>query len=122
MNSPLLNEKSLEELANKLREEKKTLEEELARFAERNPAVKGDWQARYSDIGTDWDENAQEVTDFATRLPLERTLEKRLQGVDAALERIKSESYGFCEVDGKPIALERLEANPATTRCVDHEK
>lgn len=119
-NSPLINEKVLEELTAKLREEKKTLEQELARFAEKNPDVEGDWRARYSNLGDEWDENAQEVADFATRLPLERTLEERLKKVSQALERIEAENYGFCEADGQPISLDRLRANPATTTCLDH--
>lgn len=121
-NSSLLNDKLISELAAKLDEEKKNLEKELARFAGKNPNVEGDWQARYSDMGDDWDENAQEVADFATRLPLERTLEERLREVDRALARIKAGNYGSCETDGKPIPLERLHANPATRWCQDHER
>lgn len=39
-----------------------------------------------------------------------RRLEAEIVEIDAALERIKSGSYGVCEKTGKPIPLERLKA------------
>jgi len=120
MNSPILNEKSIGDLRSKLEKEKNNLEKELARIAEKNPEVEGDWKATYADIGDDKDENAQEVAEYDTRLGLERTLEGRLKKVSGALSRIEKGEYGYCQVDGEPIPLERLEANPATAVCLDH--
>jgi RNA polymerase-binding transcription factor DksA len=42
----------------------------------------------------------------------------RLAEVDAALSRVDSGTYGTCERCGRPIAPERLEALPATRRCI----
>jgi DnaK suppressor protein len=39
--------------------------------------------------------------------------------MDAALRRIDDGSYGMCGSCGQPIAEERLEALPWTTRCID---
>lgn len=38
--------------------------------------------------------------------------------IDAALHRLVEGSYGFCTSCGNPIPDERLEARPATERCV----
>ena len=43
---------------------------------------------------------------------------QQLAAVEAALGRLDDGTYGVCEVCGEPIAEERLEALPATTRCV----
>lgn len=44
----------------------------------------------------------------------------RLVEIDAALARLADGLYGRCEVCGEDIGAERLEARPATARCVRH--
>ena len=43
-----------------------------------------------------------------------------LAEVDAAFERLDAGTYGVCEVCGRPLPGERLEARPAARRCVRH--
>jgi RNA polymerase-binding transcription factor DksA len=43
-----------------------------------------------------------------------------LAEVDAAFARLAAGTYGVCEVCGRPIPGERLEARPAARRCVRH--
>jgi RNA polymerase-binding transcription factor len=43
-----------------------------------------------------------------------------LAEVDAAFGRLDAGTYGVCEVCGRPIPGERLEARPAARRCVRH--
>jgi sigma-B regulation protein RsbU (phosphoserine phosphatase) len=43
-----------------------------------------------------------------------------LEEVDAALERLGSGSYGFCEVCHDPVEPERLIADPLARFCLDH--
>src|SRR3990170_8575826 len=43
---------------------------------------------------------------------LEEDARGQLRDVEAALARIEAGEYGKCEVDGKPIPVERLEAVP----------
>ena len=51
---------------------------------------------------------------------------KLLSKIDKALERIKDNTYGFCEDTGEPIGLKRLIARPIATLSVEaqekHEK
>jgi RNA polymerase-binding transcription factor DksA len=42
----------------------------------------------------------------------------RVAALDAAIERVDAGGYGTCETCGGPIAPERLEALPATRRCI----
>jgi RNA polymerase-binding transcription factor DksA len=41
-----------------------------------------------------------------------------LAALDDALDRLHHESYGTCERCGEPIAIERLEAQPAALTCI----
>ena len=50
---------------------------------------------------------------------LEENEERVLAAIDAALERIDAGTFGVCKGCGQPIAVERLEALPYTTQCID---
>ena len=43
---------------------------------------------------------------------------RRLADLDDALHRLDDGTYGICEVCGKPIPGERLEARPSARSCV----
>jgi DnaK suppressor protein len=43
-----------------------------------------------------------------------------LAEIDAAFARLDAGTYGICEVCGREIPGERLEARPAARRCVRH--
>ena len=51
---------------------------------------------------------------------------KLIAKIDAALQRIEDNTYGYCEDTGEPISLKRLEARPIATLSVEaqerHEK
>ena len=51
---------------------------------------------------------------------------KLISKIDAALKRIKNNTYGFCEETAEPIGLKRLMARPVATLCIaaqeKHEK
>lgn len=48
--------------------------------------------------------------------------EERLVGVNAALERIDSGTYGLCEKCGEEIPYDRLSAIPHTQFCIEHSE
>ena len=58
--------------------------------------------------------------EFGVNLTLADALEKQLALVDSALARMTEGSYGTCSVCGNAIEPERLEAIPATDRCIQH--
>ncbi len=43
---------------------------------------------------------------------------QRLAQIDLVLARITAGTYGICDACGKPIAPERMEANPLATLCL----
>lgn len=43
---------------------------------------------------------------------------QRLAQIDQVLARLAAGKYGICDVCGKPIAPERLEAMPQATLCI----
>jgi len=50
---------------------------------------------------------------------LEEDAQGQLREVEDALERLDAGTYGSCSVCGKTIPVERLEAVPWTTLCID---
>lgn len=52
-------------------------------------------------------------------LESERRRKLQLQKIQAALQRIKSDDYGYCFVCGEEIAIKRLQADPTHTRCIN---
>ncbi|OAT85745.1 TraR/DksA C4-type zinc finger protein [Desulfotomaculum copahuensis] len=42
----------------------------------------------------------------------------KIRAIDEALDRIERGTYGNCEICGRPIAVERLQAVPYTTVCI----
>jgi RNA polymerase-binding transcription factor DksA len=65
------------------------------------------------DIGT---ETFEREKDFS----LLEQLEAEIGDLDAALRKVDEGTYGICEVCGRPIEPERLEALPGTRTCIDH--
>lgn len=111
--------KFIEEMKQALAKEKTELEENLSRIAKPVDRKEGDYETSFSDIGTDREDNATEVGEYSDNLSVEVTLEKRLQEIIEALERIDNGTYGFCEnCGGKEIGTDRLRANPAAKTCI----
>ncbi|MDX6503811.1 MAG: hypothetical protein QOE29_936 [Gaiellaceae bacterium] len=53
---------------------------------------------------------------------LEENVEQILEAIDAALARIEAGTYGICLRCGKPIGIDRLEAIPYATLCIDDKR
>lgn len=61
-------------------------------------------------------------TDRALELRTRDRERKLISKIDAALKRIESGSYGFCEETGEPISLKRLDARPIATLSIDAQE
>jgi DnaK suppressor protein len=53
---------------------------------------------------------------------VEQTMEKRLQFVDRALQKIEEGTYGICDDTGEPIPKGRLEAMPEAIYTVEAQQ
>jgi len=108
---------------NLLEKEKETLESELKSIGRVNPDNPKDWQAtpqKMDILKADENEVADSIERFEENTAILKQLEIRINEVKGALERIKNNTYGKCEVGGEEIEKERLEANPAATTCIKH--
>ena len=47
---------------------------------------------------------------------------KLINKINNALKRIEINTYGYCEVTGKPIGLKRLEARPIATLSIEAQQ
>ena len=48
-----------------------------------------------------------------------RSIAGSIAAIDRAIEKLADGSYGTCDHCGRPIGEARMEALPATSRCVD---
>ena len=108
----------LQKLYESLEAEEKQLRDQLNKIANKNPAVKGDYQIRVPNYGDEDDENTQEVVDLDRNLALEREFEDKLREIEKTKEKIKNGTYGKCENCSVEINESRLKVRPASTLCV----
>lgn len=113
-----MDQKILSELKDILLKEKTELESDISRIAKPVDKEEGDYETNFDEIGSDREDNATEVDQYTDNLSIEVTLEKRLQEIIEALERMEKGTYGFCENCQKEIDIERLRANPAAKTCI----
>jgi DnaK suppressor protein len=67
-------------------------------------------------------DRASSETDWAIELRTRDRQRKLIAKIEAALRRIETGEYGFCEVTGEPISLARLEARPIATMTVEAQE
>jgi RNA polymerase-binding transcription factor DksA len=65
------------------------------------------------DLGT---ETFEREKDFS----LLEQLEAEIEDLDTALRKVDEGTYGTCEICGRDIGAERLEAMPGTRTCIEH--
>lgn len=115
-----MTKKFLEEQKNGLEKARIELEKELKAFAKRDSKIKENWETKFPDFGIKTADPAEEedrVEEYEATLPVEYTLEIRLQKVIEALKRIKQGVYGACKKCGKKIKIKRLKASPEAETC-----
>ena len=72
------------------------------------------------DLNEHWDDQAISYRQNDMRKNLMGEARQSLIYVDNALSRIENGKYGECEVCGKQIEVQRLEALPYATLCMEH--
>lgn len=115
----------LEQQKNILEQENEKLIEMLSDFSKKDPNLKGDWDTEFPEMGGGDNETgddkleteADEVEEYETNLPIEHSLETKLQKVNDAIQRIEDGTYLTCSKCGEPISQERLMAIPETSLC-----
>lgn len=72
------------------------------------------------DFDDDFADRGQVAGEQGENRALADVLQVQLNLVERALERLDDGSYGTCTACGGAISEERLEAMPATDRCIQH--
>ena len=70
----------------------------------------------------DVNDRASSETDWSIELRTRDRQRKLISKIDAALRRIEDGEYGYCEVTGEPISLQRLEARPIATMTLEAQE
>ena len=67
-------------------------------------------------------DRASEETDRALELRTRDRQRKLIAKIDAALRRVESGEFGYCEMTGEPISLKRLDARPIATMTLEAQE
>ena len=111
---PFMNERQLEYFRRKLLVWKHELMEQSADTIE---GLQGSARAV-----PDLTDRASEEADRALELRTRDRQRKLVAKIDAALRRIESGEYGYCEMTGEPISLRRLDARPIATMTLEAQE
>lgn len=108
----------------RLEDEKARLEHAVGFLERDNPGSLADELGEVSDGAVDnhLADTATATFDRELEEGLEEGAQQTLDDVNAALQRIEDGTFGTCEVCGKPIGAERLEAIPWARLCIDDQR
>lgn len=67
-------------------------------------------------------DRAASETDWSIELRTRDRQRKVIGKIEAALRRIDTGDYGYCEVTGEPISLQRLDARPIATMTLEAQE
>jgi RNA polymerase-binding transcription factor DksA len=104
-----------------LLKEKLELEKNLEQIAKPIDKKVGDYETAFEEIGTGTEDNAIEIEQYSDNFSVEIILEKKLQNIIKALQKIETETYGICEKCQKEIDIARLKASPSAKNCLKCE-
>lgn len=88
--------------------------EDILRTSEHTLEELGRTSLRDPDVA----DRAASEADWATELRTRDRQRKLLSKISQALSRIRDGEYGYCEITGDPIAIERLIARPTASMTV----
>lgn len=113
-----LNEKTIAEIEKTLLTQKDQILHQLSEISNKDNHEADNMATKFPEYGDKPDENAQEISDYTTDIATEKVLEKSLEDITKALERIKKGTYGTCKYCGNEIAEKRLLARPTASSCI----
>lgn len=64
------------------------------------------------------EEEATESFELEKRLAMEKQIKANLADIEHALSKFEKGTYGLCDICGRPIDPERLEARPQSSLCL----
>lgn len=64
-------------------------------------------------------DRATQEEEFSIELRTRDRERKLIKKIDQTIDRIDLEDYGYCDTCGVEIGVQRLEARPTATQCVD---
>ena len=67
-------------------------------------------------------DQASSYTDKSVEMKALTRSRKLIEKIDAAIRRIKNDSYGYCEETSEPIGLKRLIARPIATLSIEAQE
>jgi YteA family regulatory protein len=105
-----------------LLEERKRVEAAIQNLHDENPGSLAEDAGEETAYDNHLADTATETYDRELDYTLEENSEHVLAEIDAALQRIEEGTYGICTSCGKPIVVERLEALPWATLCIDCQR
>jgi DnaK suppressor protein len=106
-----MNEKQREHFKNILRNWKAELMQEV----DRTVSHMKDEAANFPDPA----DRATQEEEFSLELRTRDRERKLIKKIDATMERIEQDDYGFCDACGVEIGIKRLEARPTANLCID---
>jgi DnaK suppressor protein len=102
-----------------LLEERKRVEAAIQNLHDENPGTLAEDAGEETAYDNHLADTATETYDRELDYSLEENSEQILGEIDAALKRIEDGTYGICTNRGEQISVERLEALPWATLCID---
>ncbi len=111
---PFMNERQLAYFRQKLLDWK----DEILREARETRANLQKENQNHPDLA----DRASSESDRAVELRARDRQRKLIAKIDAALQRIETGTYGYCEETGEPISLKRLDARPIATLSIEAQE
>ena len=74
------------------------------------------------EVSGDFADIASAETEKSIELRTRDRERKLISKINEALNRIDNNTYGYCEVTGKPISIKRLEARPIATLSIEAQQ
>lgn len=114
-----LDEKFLISQKSKLKKNLEQLEKDIRTVTKKK---NGKYQIVFPNLGSNEDDNAQEVQVYEDNISIKKNLEEMIKKHQKAIKKIQNNKYGFCEVCKKSIRKDRLTAFPEAEYCSQHAK